>query len=328
MRWKGFVFVVMLSPFLGLVGLAWAIHLSDPLEEQYSQHVLPFYKIDPPWISMAVFADTSFNDPGNAADRTADIKLFFFDQDCQLRRNHLVKLTANDVEVLVLNDLSGLPDEGVIFADTNLFSDGGNERFLTYLILVNTADGTRVRLDSIPFDSRQQRAVHRRWLRYGAFNTIAATFGDDGPATTGIQTTLTFFNARGAGVVRSIGCEVGRPCIRPIGSRDTLREYMGRYGLPFGGDWVNTGPIQLEFYDGDENFLGSRRLDLRCFERDRLTGFIPSLTNELLGHVVASAFSGRGGRRLAFSGFEERVSTTGTMGIHSGYFRHSPSAGR
>jgi hypothetical protein len=326
MRWKRYVFMAMLGLLPGLAGLAWAIHLSDPLEEFYSQHVLPFYKVGGPWVSMAVFADTSFHDPANAADGTADIHLDFFDQDCQERRNHLVQLTTNGVVVLVLNDLPGIPDEGVIFADTNLLSDGGNERFLTYLVLVNTADGTRVRIDSIPFDSRNPVRANRRWLRYDAFNTIAATFGDDGPP--GIRTTLTFFNARGAGTVRWIGCEVGRPCIAPIGARDTLREYMGRYGLPFGGDWVNTSPIILNAFNGDEESRGSFRLDLRCFERERLGDLIPTLTNEPLGHVVASSLPDRRGRRRGFSGFEERVSNTGTVGIHSGYFRHSPSVGR
>lgn len=322
MKGKGFVFTAVLTLFLGFAAPAWAIHLSDPLEEEYFAHVLPFYKIDGPWISVAIFADTSFTDPAAAPDGEADVHLFFFDQACNLVRDHLVKLTANDVEFLILDDLPGIPNEGVVFADTGVFSDGGFERFLTYLILFNTADNTLVRLDSIPFDE-----ANGFWLRYDTFNTIAATFGDGGPSTSNVRTTLMFFNALGGGFA------AGVPTV--IGAIDTLREFLLTYGTPFSGDWLTTGSpvtpgtMELDAFDDDENFLGSFRLNPRCFERVRLGTLIPALIDVPLGHVVAFALPDTTraaclGGTCDFSGFQETVGEAGAVDLMlDGYFHHS-----
>jgi hypothetical protein len=146
-----------------------------------------------------------------------------------------------------------------------------------------------------------------------------------------MQTTLLFFNALGGGenpIVRrasdgTIIAGSGLPTI--IGSTDTLREFMSRYGRPRAGDWLTTGAsgtsnvtpgqMELDAFDADENFLGSFRIAPRCFERVRLgsalvgppvppgtspdisPALIPVLTNLPLGHVVA--FSLRDSQRIA-----------------------------
>jgi hypothetical protein len=156
-----------------------------------------------------------------------------------------------------------------------------------------------------------------------------------------MQTTLLFFNAIGGG-----GNNTGPPFPVPgsgipvIGSRDTLREFMAFYGVPRAGDWVTSGgsgtasatpgQLELDAFDGDENFLGSFRLSPACFERVRLGALIPVLTNAPLGHVVAFSLKdfSRDVRcldgRCAFSGFQETTVEAGAVDlIFSGYFHHS-----
>jgi hypothetical protein len=350
--------MAVLTLALGFVAPAWAVHTADPLEEFYAQHVLPFYKIDAGWQSFAIFADTSFNDP------KGNIHLFFFDKSCNLQRDHIVSLTENDVAVVQLSTLAGLPPEGVIFADTGVFAGSSdankfNKRFLAYMVLVNPADNTVTRIDSIPFSLSLNDVNNTgHWTRYDPFNTIAATFGDGrgvagAPASTSaMQTTLLFFNALGGGFA------AGLPTT--IGSTDTLREFMNRYGRPRAGDWLTTGGsatanvtaglLELDAFDADENFLGSFRLAPRCFERVRLgaplgtapdisPALIPVLTNLPLGHVVAFSLvdaqrigtatvpaCGPSGR-CAFSGFQETTVEGGAVdAIFSGYFHHSSAS--
>jgi hypothetical protein len=346
--------MAVLTLALGFVAPAWAVHTADPLEEYYAQHVLPFYKIDAGWQSFAIFADTSFNRFGSGAP----VHLYFFDKSCALQRDHVVTLTDNDVAVFQLNTLTGLPSEGVIFADTGVFAGSSDDDkfdrpFLAYLILVNPADNTLTRIDSIPFSpSLNDVTGTAHWTRYDPFNTIAATFGDSGAAAAGgIRTTLMFFNA-----LSGLNTVTGLPASRSVlGARDTLREFMAYYGYPRSGDWVTTGTsstsnvtpgqIELDAYDGDENFLGSFRLAPNCFERVRLGGLLPALISPPsgLGHVVAFSLLDVGrvsncpdtpttttGGRCAFSGFQETTVESGTTGgvdlIFSGYFHHS-SAG-
>jgi hypothetical protein len=327
--------MAVLALFLGFVAPVWATHTADPLEEEYSQHVLPYYNVGSGFASFAVFADTSFTDP-IATDDTTTIHLFFFDKTCALQTDAIVKLTANDVEVVQLSSLSGIPAEGVIFADSGSFStsDPDGERFLAYMILVNTVDNTLTRIDSIPFsrclnDCNTDNPTSH-WTRYDSFNTIAATFGDSTATTAGsIRTTLMFFNAIG-----------GRPNKTPLGSIDTLREFMLAYGAPRAGDWVTTGAsatsnvtpgqIELDAFDGNEKFLGSFRISPACFERVRLGSLIPVLASPLPGHVVAFSLPDfdrltncPDDGRCAFSGFQETTLEAGTVdSIFSGYFHH------
>lgn len=331
MRHKGCLLMAVFTLFLGFVAPVWAVHTADPLEESYSQHVLPYYNIGTGFLSFAIFADTSYTDPANpltTSPGVANVHLYFFDKTCALVRDHLVPLTANDVEFLDLRApaLAGIPNEGVIFADTGAaFSDGGNERFLAYMILVNLADGTLTRIDSIPFSPAGGLPAH--WTRYDPFNTVAATFGD----STSLRTTLTFFNAVG-------GFQKDNSAGLVTGAIDTLREFMAQYGFPRAGDWVTTGTsttsqvtpgiVELDAYDGDEAFLGSFRIFPNCFERVRLRDVLPVLASGL-GHVVAFSLADAGrteclNGRCAFSGFQETVVEAGGVDlIFSGYLHHS-----
>jgi hypothetical protein len=362
--------MAVLTLALGFVAPAWAVHTADPLEEFYAQHVLPFYKIDAGWQSFAIFADTSFNDPAVGCDPGRDtpcaarVHLYFFDKSCNLQRDHVVFLTANDVTVVQLSTLPGLPPEGVIFADTGVFAGSDDEakfdkRFLAYIVTVNPADNTLTRIDSIPFSpSLNDVTGTGHWTRYDPFNTIAATFGDSTGTTAGaIRTTLMFFNALGGGARPTPGSLTDTPLVRTIvGARDTLREFMAYYGFPRSGDWVTTGgsatanvspgQIELDAFNDNEDFLGSFRLAPVCFERVRLGSLIPALINPApagVGHVVAFSLLDGGrtltcpdfptsttGGRCAFSGFQETTVESGVSGgvdlIFSGYFHHS-SAG-
>ena len=321
MRHKGCLLLVVFTLFLGFVAPVWASHTVDPLEEEYYAHVLPYYNVGTGFLSFAVFADTSNNDPqfecplGRDTACSAQIHLYFFNQDCNLVRDHIVHYTQNDVVLLPLNGpaLGGIPTEGVIFADTGFFqaepvitpsASGGFQRFLTYIVLVNLVDNTLTRIDSIPFSPAIETATNvcavgkspcfgpipntGHWTRYDPVNIVAATFGDSTLTTVGeIRTTLMLFNALGGGVSTT----GGNPTI--IGAIDSLREFMLVYGRPrspegaSGGDWVTTGfsttanvtpgIIELNAYDGDEAFLGSFRIAPRCFERFRLATVLPVL---------------------------------------------------
>jgi len=367
MRHKGCILMAVFALLVGFVAPVWAGHTADPLEEEYSTHVLPYYKVDAGWQSYAILADTSFNDPqvgcpaGRDTPCSSKIHLYFFNQDCGLVRDDIVTFTANDVVVRRLNDVSGIPNEGVVFADADvLFSlNTTRKRFLAYIVLINPTDNTLTRIDSIPFDPFLKAselgsftAIPNRghWTRYDPVNTTAATFGDSTLTTLGeIRTTLMFFNALGGGVAPTTFAPI------PHGAIDTLREFMLAYGRPrspfgpTGGDWVTTGSsttadvtpgvIELNAFDGDENFLGSFRVLPRCFERVRLKDLFPVLATPtgpqrfFVGHIIAfalpnvergSATSCGPSGRCSFSGFQETVVEGGAVDlIFSGYMHHS-----
>ena len=365
MRPERCMLMAVLALALGFVTPVWASHTADPLEEHYFAHVLPFYKVDAGWQAFAVFADTSFQDPATGCTLpvgthcTMQIHLYFFNQDCSLVRDAIVPVSDNGVAFLNLNSVSGIPNEGVIFADTGTFSDGGFQRFLAYLVLFNPVDNTTTRIESIPFSPALGGDTSKaHWTRYDAFNTIAITLGDQltappplpnnpHPPPSGPRTTLMLFNALGGGV-NSSGPTV-------VGAVDTLREFMIQYGRPrsvangaTGGDWVTSGfsattnvtPgfVELDAFDGAENFLGSFLTSLRCFERVRLGTVLPVLAtppglNGFFGHVVAfslvdaqrtSAQTCGPTGRCSFSGFQETVQEGDAVDmIFSGYVHHS-----
>jgi len=353
MRHKGSILMVVFALFLGfLVAPVWAdrsaLQTADPLEESYAQHVLPYYSVSPGTLSFAVFADASFG------DGASPIHLFFFDSACNFKRDFTVHLTDNDLEVISLNThplLQGvIPTTGVIFADSGGFDATAvptpglaQPSFITYIILVNTADNTLTRIDSIPF-SREQLArplplpavpagLPAHWTRYDAFNTIAATFGDvvgnNGPLGA-IRTTLTFFNA--VGTQKPLN-----PIVLP--PYDNLLAFMSYYGFPRVGNWVPTAAgVVLIAYDDDENPLGSAHINPPCFLRLRLgdpllfpfLGTVGATTN--VGHIVASATSAVAAPvcfvgKCGFSIFQETVVENGNPPagdlIFSGYAHHS-----
>jgi hypothetical protein len=271
------MFMAVFALFLSCVAPVWAGHTSDPLEESYAQHVLPYYNVGTGWLSYVIITDTSFADFAVTSATKPElggdpIHFFFFDSTCLFRRDHQVTLTEHGVVVVSLTDpvLSGIPAEGVVFLDSgkqgvgskgNVTNNSGGQgrRFLTYLILVNLTDNTLTRIDSIPFSPGLANATTGgpftvipgtgHWTRYDSWNTAAITLGDSTATTTligGLRTTMTFFSAIGGGGASAPVTASGNtctaatpPCI--VGEVDTLREFLGFYGFPRVGDWVTLG---------------------------------------------------------------------------------------
>ena len=122
--------------------------LADPMAEDYTAHVIPFYKIDANWFAFLVIADTSFQDlaPGGTS-----IFLTFYDAGCDLVSDATLRLTTGRRPVLRVarsnrrrGQFNGIPPEGVVLLD------GRASRFLTYILLVNANDNSLIRIDSIP----------------------------------------------------------------------------------------------------------------------------------------------------------------------------------
>jgi hypothetical protein len=247
LQWKSVVIGAALALGLGIAAPAWAQgtpSLADPMAEDYTAHVIPFYKIDANWFAFLVVADTPFQDLDEGG---TPIALTFYNAACHLVSDAIVRPTTADAQFFALHDptdaqgqFAGIPGEGVVLLD------GAGKRFLTYILLVNGNDNALIRIDSIPCQGPQGEPCVRgagdgRWLRYDTFNTVAATFGDSGP----FRTNLAFFSARG-----------------------DLRAELLRYGKPRHGEWA--GSIHLDGYC-DEVYLGSRRLELACTKRVSLT---------------------------------------------------------
>jgi hypothetical protein len=316
MRFQGIrsVMVAALALFLGIAASAWS-QLADPMAEDYTAHVIPFYKIDANWSAFLVVADTSFQDlaPGNppgGAPGGTPIYLTFYDAACNLVSDAIVRPTTADAQFFALHDpddaqgqFNGIPSEGVVLLD------GAGHRFLTYILLVNGNNNSLLRIDSIPCQGPQggpctRGAANGRWLRYDSSNTVAATFGDSGA----FRTNLYFFSARG-----------------------DLRSELLQYGTPRHGDWAGSTHV-----DGfcDELYLGSRRLDLACTKRVSLSSlnyaFLNVFPNDHCagrpGHLETYA-SDNGIDPVArdYSGFQETLATLvpPTNLIGTGYLHHS-----
>jgi hypothetical protein len=174
---------------------AWS-QVADPMAEDYTAHVIPFYKIDTNWSAFLVVADTSFQDLDEGG---TSIHLTFYNAACNLVSDAIVELTTADAQFFALHDptdaqgqFAGIPGEGVVLLD------GAGKRFLTYVLLVNGNNNSLIRMDSIPCQGPQggpcvRGAGNGQWLRYDTYNTVAATFGDSGA----FRTNLAFFSARG-----------------------------------------------------------------------------------------------------------------------------------
>ena len=291
---------------MGLAAPAWS-QLADPMAEDYTAHVIPFYKIDANWSAFLVVADTAFHDL--SADGTP-IHLSFYNAACNLVSDAIIELTTADAQFFALHDphdaqgqFNGIPAEGVVLLD------GQGARFLTYVLLANGNNNSLIRIDSIPCHGPQggpctRGAGNGTWLRYDTHNTVAATFGDSGP----FRTTLYFFSARG-----------------------DLRAELRQYGTPRHGDWA--GSLHL---DGscDEIYLGSRRLDLACTTRVSLSAlndtFLTVFPNATCagkpGHLETYASdNGIDGVATDYSGFQETLATLVPPAnlIGTGYMHHS-----
>ena len=211
-HWKSLVMVAALALFMGIAAPAWsqAPSLADPMAEDYSVHVVPFYKIDANWFAFLVIADTSYQDM-NASG--SDIHLTFYNAACNLVSDADLRITTADAQFFALHDptdangqFNGIPAEGVILLDGRAVQGTTprcHKRFLTYILLFNTNNNSLIRIDSIPCEGpldaggHQPCVIHHpapangTWLRYDQYNTVAATFGDSGT----FRTNLYFFSA-------------------------------------------------------------------------------------------------------------------------------------
>jgi hypothetical protein len=286
--WKSVVMVAALALCLGIAAPAWSQlvpklppqpSLADPMAEDYSVHVIPFYKIDANWFAFLVVADTSYQDlspsnPTGGAPGGTPIFMTFYDADCNLQSDAVVRPTTADAQLFALHDptdaqgqWAGIPPEGVVLLD------GRGSRFLTYILLINTNNNSLIRIDSIPCQGPlgaggvQQQCTRGgsasgTWLRYDTYNTVAATIGHSGI----FETWLYFFSApppRSSGGV----------------TPENLHSELLRYGTPRHGvlladptigTWARG--IHVDAWC-DEIYLGSRRRDLKCTERVPLSDF-------------------------------------------------------
>ena len=303
---KRLVMGAALALGVGLAAPAWS-QLADPMAEDYTAHVIPFYKIDANWSAFLVVADTSFQD---LAPSGTPIYMTFYNAACNLVSDAIVDVTTADAQFFALHDpnaaagqFNGIPAEGVVLLD------GRGSRFLTYVLLVNGNNNSLLRIDSIPCQGPQGGPCMRgagtgTWLRYDTFNTVAATFGDSGA----FQTNLYFFSAHG-----DLGAE------------------LLQYGTPRHGQWAEGIHV-----DGwcDEVYLGSRRLDLTCTQRVSLS----SLNYTFLNTFPDERCAGRPGRietyasdngidvvAKDYSGFQETIAclVPPTNLIGTGYYHHS-----
>jgi hypothetical protein len=306
-QWKSMVMIAALALSMGLAAPAWS--LEDPMQENYTAHVIPFYKIDKNWSAFLVVADTSFRD---LDDDGSPIYMTFYKAQCNFVSDAIVEVTRTDAQYFQLHSdtdaagqFNGIPEEGVVLLD------GRGNRFLTYVLLVNGNDNSLIRIDSIPCQGPEggpcfssEGTGPGRWLRYDTFNTVAATFGDSGA----FHTNLYFFSAIG-----------------------DLEAELRRYGTPLHGDWAER--IHVDAWC-DEIYLGSRKLDLKCTQRLRLKDLNYTFLNEFPndfcsgkpGHIETYA-SDNGIDVVAkdYSGFQETLAelVPGTNLIGTGYMHHS-----
>jgi hypothetical protein len=305
-HWKSVVMIAALACSMGIAAPAWS-GLADPMAEDYAVHVIPFYKIDANWSAFLVVADTSFQDFKEKGD---PISLTFYNAACNFVSDATVEITRADAQVFALHSdtdadgqFNGIPGEGVVLLD------GNHKRFLTYVLLVNGNNNSLIRIDSIPCKGPDQKQCSRgdkngTWLRYDTFNTVAATFGDSG----NFRTNLYFFSARG-----------------------DLRAELLQYGTPLHGDWA--GGIHVDGYC-DEIYLGSRRLNLACTQRVRLSTLNYTFLNTFPDHNCGGkpghieTYASDNGLDLVakdYSGFQETLASLVPPAnlIGTGYYHHS-----
>jgi hypothetical protein len=315
-HWKSVVMVAALALFLGIAAPAWS-QLGDPMAEDYSAHVIPFYKIDDNWFSYLVVSDTS---SGALAPSGTIFHLTFYDAACNLVSDADIRLTAHDSQYFPLHDpeaangqFNGIPSEGVVLLTPALgASPPSVYPVLTYILLINANNNSLIRIDSIPCRGPDGTLCVRgafnggtgTWLRYSSYNTIAATFGHEGL----FQTWLYFFSATG-----------------------DLEEELGRYGFPLGTQAYADG-LHVDAWC-NEQYLGSRRLKLECTQRLPLSAFNYTRLHEFPndncqgapGHLVTfSSDNGTDPVGEAYSGFQETIAelVPGINLIGTGYMHH------
>jgi hypothetical protein len=327
-HWKSLTMVAALALFMGIAAPAWS-QLADPMAEDYSVHVVPFYKIDANWFAFLVVADTSYQEL-NASG--SNIHLTFYDAACNLVSDADVRITTADAQFFALHDptdangqFNGIPTEGVVLLD-GLAEQGQSprhKRFLTYILLINANNNSLIRIDSIPCQGPELDGVRQpcarptptvptvggTWLRYDQYNTIAATFGDSGT----FRTNLYFFSAPG-----------------DDSDSTGLRSELLQYGEPLHRNWASSIHV-----DGwcNEIYLGSRRLNLTCTKRVSLSSLNFTRLNVFPNDDCAGSpghletWASDNGVDLVekdYSGFQETIAelVPGTNMIGTGYYHH------
>src|SRR5215510_8109581 len=103
-RCKSVVMIAALALLTGIAATAWSQatpSLADPMAEDYTAHVIPFYKIDANWSAFLVVADTSFQDMDPRGD---SIELTFYNSTCNLVSDASLTLTRADAQFFALHD--------------------------------------------------------------------------------------------------------------------------------------------------------------------------------------------------------------------------------
>src|SRR5215510_12464379 len=99
-QWKSVIMVAALALSMGLAAPAWS-QLADPMAEDYTAHVIPFYKIDANWSAFLVVTDTSFQDLDPQGE---SISLTFYNATCNLVSDATLQLTRADAQYFALHD--------------------------------------------------------------------------------------------------------------------------------------------------------------------------------------------------------------------------------
>ena len=85
------VMIAALALCMGIAAPAWA-GLADPMAEDYTAHVIPFYKIDDNWSSFLVVADTSFRD---LDEDGSPIYMTFYKAKCNFVSDAIVEVSPS-----------------------------------------------------------------------------------------------------------------------------------------------------------------------------------------------------------------------------------------
>src|ERR671925_469885 len=96
---KSTAMIAALALVMGITATAWS-QLADPMAEDYTAHVIPFYKIDANWSAFLVVTDTSFQDFATQGD---SIFLTFYNAACNLVSDATLEITRADARFFALH---------------------------------------------------------------------------------------------------------------------------------------------------------------------------------------------------------------------------------
>ena len=99
-QWKSVVMIAALALSMGIAAPVWS-GLADPMAEDYTAHVIPFYKIDANWSAFLVVTDTSFQD---LSEDGTPLHLTFYNAACNLVSDAIIELTTADAQFFTLHD--------------------------------------------------------------------------------------------------------------------------------------------------------------------------------------------------------------------------------